>query len=306
MKPDYYKNLNNFAWVFTLALLIVGIVACSDNDQTPTELPSSTPPPIPTLTRTPFQPTPTPSPLAASVNGEEITLADYQAELARFQAAVGTYLATEDELRVLNSLIDQVLFAQAAREENFVVGETMLQDRISELTAQLGSAEALIGWMAVNGYNEESFRRELARSIAEAWMRDQVIAEVPETAEQVHARQILLYNSDQANEALFRLGSGLDFATLAAEYDPVAHGDLGWFPRGYLLDQKLEEAAFSLQPDEQSDVIETSAGLHILQVIERDPRRPLDPDARLVLQSQAIQNWLDASRSQSDIQIFLP
>lgn len=307
MMPDYYKNVKNFTRLFALAFLFIGVAACSDNDQTPTVFtPSSTPSPIPTVTRTPFRPSPTPSPLAAIVNGEEITLVNFQAESARFQAAVGTHLATEDELRVLNSMIDQILLAQAAREEYFVVSETMLQDRTSGLTAQLGSAEALTDWIAAHGYTEESFRLELERSIASAWMRDHVIAEVPETAEQVHAHQILLYNSDQANEVLTRLRSGIDFAALAAEYDPVAHGDLGWFPRGYLLDRELEEAAFSLQPDEHSDVIETSAGLHILQLIERDPHRPLDPDARLVLQSQALQNWLESRRSLSDIQILLP
>jgi hypothetical protein len=29
--------------------------------------------------------------------------------------------------------------------------------------------------------------------------------------------------------------------------DPLTRGDLGWVPRGYLLDEKIEEAAFGLQ-----------------------------------------------------------
>jgi hypothetical protein len=41
-------------------------------------------------------------------------------------------------------------------------------------------------------------------------------------------------------------------------------------------------------------------------VIERDPQRPLDPDARLKLQMQALQSWLAKERSQSEIQILSP
>jgi parvulin-like peptidyl-prolyl isomerase len=86
----------------------------------------------------------------------------------------------------------------------------------------------------------------------------------------------------------------------------VAKGDLGWFPRGYLLDQKLEAAAFELQPGEQSGVIETSIGFHILQVIQREMARSLEADARLALQTQALREWLSERRAQSEIQILLP
>jgi peptidyl-prolyl cis-trans isomerase C len=103
-----------------------------------------------------------------------------------------------------------------------------------------------------------------------------------------------------------QLQNGADFAELAANYDPVAKGDLGWFPRGYLSEPALEEAAFSLQPGQYSNVIQTRLGYHILQVIERDPQRPLDPDARQVLQDKALQEWMSKARSQSDIQILLP
>jgi hypothetical protein len=69
---------------------------------------------MPTPTNVP--PSATPQPLAARVNGEEITLEQYQAELARYQVEVGTELATEDQQKVLDDLIDQILLAQGAVE----------------------------------------------------------------------------------------------------------------------------------------------------------------------------------------------
>jgi peptidyl-prolyl cis-trans isomerase C len=133
-------------------------------------------------------------------------------------------------------------------------------------------------------------------------MRDQIAASVPTTAEQVHVKQILLYNSEEAQQALGYLQAGADFNDLAAQYDPVTKGELGWFPRGYLLEPALEEAAFALQPGQYSGVVQTQAGFHILYMVERSPDRPLSPDALLALQQRAISDWLAQQRSTSTIQ----
>ena len=297
------KSLISFRAAASLALLWLGLAACGKGAGTPpATLSSPRTPPASTTTPTSFQPSATPAPLVAKVNGDGITRPDYEAELARYQASVGTDLAPDDKQLVLNDMIDELLLAQGAAEAGFTPDDSVVQDHIS----RLGSEQDLNQWIASHGYTQESFRRDLAQSIAAAWMRDQIIAKVPETADQVHARQILLNNSDQATAALNQLRSGADFADLAAQYDPVTKGDLGWFPRGYLLEPELEQAAFNLQPDETSDVIKTDTGYHILQVIERDPQHPLTPDARRVLQSKALQNWLEQRRNQSEIQVLLP
>ena len=137
-------------------------------------------------------------------------------------------------------------------------------------------------------------------------VRDQITTAVPMQAEQVHARQILVYDAAEAQDILAQLQAGNDFGNLAKQYDPVTGGDLGWFPRGYLPSKALEEAAFLLQPGEFSQVVQTVAGYHILQVMERDPLHPLTPDALLVLQTQALQGWLAEKWGKSDIQVLLP
>ena len=73
--------------------------------------------------------------------------------------------------------------------------------------------------------------------------------------------------------------------------------------RGYLLHPELE-TVFDLQPGEISSVIQTEVGFHILQVIERDPQRALDPQALMQLQEQALVNYLAERRSQSQIEIY--
>ena len=297
-------------------LFFTGLLAACNGGSTasPTVLPSESAvtatisPEQPTAT--PAPPTATPEPLAALVNGEGLTLAEYNAELARYQAAQaesGTNLATEEaESWVLDNLVDSMLLAQAAQEVGFVVDEASLQARLDALIAGLDSPQTLADWMAANDYSEAQFRQALSREMAAAWMRDQIALGVPETADQAHARQILLYNSEQAADVLALLQGGRDFADLAEDYNPLTGGDLGWFPRGYLLVSAVEEAAFSLQPGQYSGVLETPVGFHIVQLIERDPQHLLSSAARQVLQTQAVQNWLAERRSASDIQVLLP
>jgi peptidyl-prolyl cis-trans isomerase C len=307
MNKGIHKRLRIVGRLMAITLLYSFVlVACGNNTTTPTVAHASETPPLPTPTNTLVQASPTPQPLAAIVNGEPITLAEYQSELARYQATVGTELATEEKDRVINDLVDRLLLVQAASEAGFVVEDAALQERYDQLATRLGSNQAIQDWMAAYGYSEAEFRRDLSLSMAAAWMRDQIVAAAPQAVEQVYARQILLYNLEEAEEVLVELQRGSNFNALAEEYDPLTKGDLGWFPRGYLLDPRLDEVAFNLQPGEYSDIVETSAGYHILLVVERDTERPVSPNARLTLQQRTFQQWLETRRSESDIQVLLP
>jgi peptidyl-prolyl cis-trans isomerase C len=284
--------------ITTILILTLSLTACSlplGTSGTPTpELPTATPEP----------PTATPVPAAATVNGEIIPRVDYEAELARYksaQAALGKTVTDEDAARVvLDDLVSQVLLAQGARAAGLSITEADVQLKIDALVASLGGADKLSAWQSAHGYTDESFRAALKRSAEAALMRDKIIADVPGTVEQVHARQILLYNDADAQNILAQLKSGAKFDELAVKYDPVTRGDLGWFPQGYLLDANLEAAAFALQAGQFSEVIASDVGFHIIYIVERGPHL-LSPDALLVLQGRAVTDWVSQQRIQASI-----
>ena len=290
-----------FALIQLTLILALGLSACGSLFGTP-----STPTPnVPTST--PEPPTATPPPSAAVVNGEYITLDEFNAELARYQAAqsaLGKTVSDEDARKaVLDDLIAQVLLAQAARAGGFTLTEADLQSRLDGLIAQIGGADAFNKWISDHGYTDVSFRAALKRSAEAAWMRDKIIADVPKSVEQVHLQQILTYNEADARQVLENLKSGADFAEQAALYDPLTRGELGWVPRGYLLDANVEAAAFNLEAGATSDVIATPAGFHILKVLERGDH-PLSPDALLTLQGQALAEWVRQQREQGAVTIL--
>ncbi len=302
------NNKRPYPILFTLSILIflLALAACNGlQPQQPTPTPS-----LP-ASETPIPPTPspTPEPLAARVNGTGISLADYQAELGRFQTALAETGATatdeEASQRVLDALIDEALLAHAAESGGYQPDEGDVQASLDQMSEKLGSAQALAEWETKNGYTEESFRRALERSLAAAWQRDQILASLPTSVEQIHARQILVLSKETADSIYNNLQSGADFATLAEQYDPVTGGELGWFPRGYLTQPAVEEAAFALQPGQYSPVVQTEIGYHIVEVLEREVR-PLAPDALRALQRSALEEWLQGQRADSQIEKLLP
>jgi len=247
--------------------------------------------------------------MALTINGEGIPSVEFEAEVARYieaQEALGKTVSAEDANNAVTvDLTAQLLLAQAARADGFTLDDAGLQARIDSLAAQVGGAETLSAWQSSYGYTEQTFRSALKRAAESAWMRDKILAGVPSTAEQVHVQQILLYNQDTAQSFLTQLNGGADFDELAFKADQLTRGDLGWVPRGYLLEPKIEEAAFALAVGGHSEVITTDVGFHIVRILGRDPERPLSPDAYLALQELALKNWIEEQRRQANI-VLMP
>jgi len=305
---SYRKHKSTIVRLVGLGFLVIFLASCSNGEPKPGVITSGDAGQASATvvsTATSLPPTPTPVPMAAQVNGEGISLAEYWAELARYKASTGHELTTDDEQRVLGDLIDQILLAQGAAEQDYLVDELTLNERLAQLTTQMGGEQALLDWLSTNSYDEASFQQALRRATASAWMRDEILRTTPTTAEQVHAQQILFDNPDEANQILAQLQGGADFAQLAAQYDPATRGELGWFPRGYLLDPALEEAVFKLEVGQHTPVLQSAIGYHIIQVVEREMDRSLSPDALLMMQTQAVKDWLETQRGKSEIEILV-
>ncbi len=253
-----------------------------------------------TASAPPATATSTAEPLAATVNGEPITLAEYEGEVARCEA--GLTAAGHDPAGCraagLQNLVEQRVMEQAAAAAGLAVSEAEVDAALSEIERAQGGPEALAGWLSANGYTREQFREALRRERLRAQVAEQATAAVGPAAEQVHARAILLTGEETAQAVLDELQAGADFATLALDYSRdlssrAAGGDLGWFPRGVLTVPEVEEVAFALQPGEVSAIVRSRLGFHIVQVLERQPERPLSPAAAQTLRAAAYNAWLD-------------
>lgn len=266
---------------------------------------AETPQPTATLTAVPATQTPTPEPLAAYVNGEPITLAAFEREVARYevaQAELGTDLASlgDYQAEVLEQLIDLSLLAQFAVNLGLELSEAELDERYQSAAGANGVAA---------GYTEAEFRSALRQEILAARAIGAITDVLPLQVEHTSARHILVNTREEAEALLSQLANGADFSTLAVIHsrDPStrpAGGELGWFPKGLLTMLEVEEAAFSLQPGEVSGVIESALGFHILEVLGREDR-PLVGESLTEYRVAAVEQWLAEQRQRAEIETFI-
>jgi hypothetical protein len=82
----------------------------------------------------------------AIVNGEPVLLVEFQAEMQRYrqarEAAGQAFNESEARQVVLETMIRELLLAQAARQAGFQVTDALLQSRLDALIAERGGEEA--------------------------------------------------------------------------------------------------------------------------------------------------------------------
>ncbi len=272
-----------------------------------TSAPSVVPSPSP-------EPSPTPVPLAAAVNDQPILLADYESEVARFEAeaaALGRDLAQEGDYRVkvLDALIGKALVLQAAQAAGLVVSEAEVQAAYDKVVNTHGGQAGFDPWLSANLYTPDQFRAELRDGMLVNAVQSQIAASLPAEAEQVHARQILVATREAADKILADLAVGADFATIAVsqslDKSRINGGDLGWFPLAGFVQPEVAQAAFALQPGQISQPVQSSLGFHIAQTLERDVR-PLSAATLALARKQAVEAWRADLWQKAKIERFAP
>lgn len=164
---------------------------------------------------------------------------------------------------------------------------------------------ALQDYLNQTGYTLEQARRNAESELYEEKMRQVIGEEVPAVQEQIHVRHIVFKNEEDARAGLQQLQGGTPFETLAAqqsqdEATKDKGGDLGWLPR-LGRDIAFDEAAFALQPGQLSDVVQTASGWEIIQVLERDPARPVDPRYLDEMRRRHYGDWLANAEANPEI-----
>jgi len=320
-------DLKTIGRLVVLALLFAS-TACVPTlvtSEPPTLVPTSTatvPAPTEPAATSVVLPSPTPEPpLAALVDGQPVYLADYERELGRYEASLlsqgidpispdGQENLAQARAWILNVMIEQVLTEQAAAAEGIVISDAEVDAYMQEMIVENGGEELFRAKLAEWGETYEDAWREVRAQLIGMAMTDRIIEGVPAAAEQVHARHILVDTLQEAERVLAQLQAGADFAALARAYSQdtstrESGGDLGFFPRGILVAPEVEEAAFALQPGQFSGVVTSALGYHIVQIIERDPARPVGPETLRLLQDRAVQEWIEGLWAQAVVQRFV-
>ncbi len=155
--------------------------------------------------------------------------------------------------------------------------------------------------------NHDDYVRLVAEpALARELVTNHFTQEVGQSAEQVHARHILVGTEELANKLYADLQADPDlFAQLAEEnsIDTATGpngGDLGWFTRGVMV-ETFEQVAFELAPNEISEPVQTEFGWHIIQSLDHQDDRALTDDQITQTVQAETTRWLTEQRNAASI-----
>ncbi|MCX6364721.1 MAG: peptidylprolyl isomerase [Actinobacteria bacterium] len=246
--------------------------------------------------------------------------------------------AQYDQLRasIVNYLVQNELIKQQAADMNVTVTATQLDERVAQITKQVGGQKKLDALLKKQGVTTEELRTQLEAQM----LQEAVRAKVGESAKVTDA-QIKAYYDDPANKAQFVVADTVDarhvlvdskaeavkvqkllaadnsdanWKKVAKQYstDPGSKdkgGSLGSFPKGRMV-AEFDKVAFSLKPGTVSVPVKTQYGWHVIEVTKKTPgssktfaeaKSMIEESLKFQLQSKAWETWLADAEKKADI-----
>lgn len=245
--------------------------------------------------------------IVAVVNSEIITLSELNTQAEPYMDRIEqTYKGNDkkrlvDETRkmVLNRMVEQILIKQEAKRLGIIVKDDeingLLSDMLKKRNISMDEFKTLLAkdGLSLESYKEQAKEHLMRGRLASREIRSKIIVTEQDIGEYykqhrqeyegsvaVKLRQILILSPANApvekrREAraemefiLARIKSGEKFEDLAAKYSPGLGGELGFVEKGSML-PPVEEVAFNLKVGEMSGIIESPAGFHIIQILDK-------------------------------------
>ena len=285
--------------------------------------------------------------VVARVGERPITMEDFDRNLGMIKeryAEMGFKPegAQLDELKknVVDNLVEKELLYLESQSKDIAVDEDIVEEELDQIRNSFADAGAFNEAIQQMGYSIDFLKKEIHTNMAIQALLDQELAakaEVSEeeikafyesrpdnftTPEQIRARHILIGEDsgglDRIKEIKASVAEGGDFEQLAKEHSDCpsgqSGGDLGYFGRGQMVDA-FEKAAFALEIDELSDIVETRFGYHIIKLEERRPeevkafdavKADIETQLRRQKVSDQMQPYMESLQEKYPVEILLP
>jgi peptidyl-prolyl cis-trans isomerase C len=256
-----------------------------------------------------------PGDMVAVVNGAVITQEEFDRVLdyeRRRAAQNGQQIPDAQMAKIENSILDSLivgeLLFQESKKQGIQVKSETVTEQFMTVKQRFPSEAEYKKALEENKITESKIRADIKRDMAIQQLIDKEVdqkvkitdeesktfydtnPQLFQQPERVKASHILIKVDEGASEekkaeALKKIKEiqqkvqkGEDFAALAKTYSegPSAPrgGDLNYFGRGQMV-KPFEDAAFSMKPNETSDIVETKFGYHLIKVVDKQPAKKI-------------------------------
>jgi peptidyl-prolyl cis-trans isomerase C len=256
-----------------------------------------------------------PGDMIAVVNGTIITQGEFDRVLnfeLRRAAQSGQQIPDAQKKEIENSVLDSLivgeLLFQESKKQGIEVKPETVTEQLTAVKQRFPSEAEFKKALEENKLTESKIKADIKRDMAIQQLIDKEVdqkvkisdgdsktfydtnPQLFQQPERVKASHILIKVDESATEEKKtearkkikelqqKVKNGEDFAELAKTYSegPSAPrgGDLDFFGRGQMV-KPFEEAAFSLKPNETSDIVETRFGYHLIKVYDKQPAKTI-------------------------------
>jgi peptidyl-prolyl cis-trans isomerase C len=268
--------------------------------------------------------------VVATVNGDPITLAEFQERFGRTGIKPEQEAELEIKVEFLNRLIERKMMLIEAQRKRIKVGLPEINKKMEALRAEYG--KDIKDLLASQGVDFEKWKSDIWEDIMiERLIASEVNRRVSvapsdvrryyqansqefEKPEQVRVRQIVVVTEEEARKVEELLRAGTDFAALAREKStaPEAErgGDLGYFAMGEMPAEF--NVVFGLPKGGISGVVKSPYGFHIFKLEEkrRAGRMGLDEVSKSIAEKlrrekedARYKQWLKELRSRTKFEV---
>ena len=268
--------------------------------------------------------------VVATVNGDPITLAEFQERFGRSGIKPERDAELEIKVEYLNRLIERKMMLGEAQRKRIKVGLPEIDKKIESLRTEYGKdmKEVLAGqgvdfekwkvdlWedMMIDRLVAHEVNRRITVSSSDVRRYYQANAQEFDKPEQVRVRQIVVATDQEALKVLELLQAGTDFSTLAREKStaPEAErgGDLGYFAVG---DMPAEfNVVFGLRIGGISGIVKSPYGFHIFKLEAKrhagkisldEVAQDITEKLRQQREDQRYKQWLNELRSRTKFEV---
>lgn len=230
----------------------------------------------------------------------------YGAELWNQEVKDGVKYKDEMKKAILQQMIQEQVIYQEAKKKKLEAKPEEVDKQFKQLKESISKDKEYEKFLKDNNIDDEFLKAQLAKDISiqnyktnfdkNTKISEEEMKKYYEENknnyidDEVKASHILISTVDsktnkpvseakkkeakkKAEEVLKKAKSGEDFAKLAKEYSDDKGsaengGDLGFFSKGEMVPE-FEKAAFSMDKDEISDLVESQFGYHIIKVTDK-------------------------------------
>lgn len=243
----------------------------------------------------------------------------------------------------LELLVQRALILHSFESDGYHLPDSAVEDQVQQrIRDRFGDRVTLMKTLQQQGMTFEQFRKQVRDQYIESAMRNQNVSREVVVSpfkiqnfydshtddfkidDQVKLRMIVLNKSSDtdtntlalAHEILSKLKDGAAFTDLASVYSQGSQqhqgGDWGWVERS-VLRKELGQAAFTLQPGQTAEPIDTTDAIYVMLVEDKKPahakplvdvRSDIEKTLRTQQQAQLQKNWMDGLKKKTFIRYF--